>query len=314
LQLASIIVIAFNQEKTILETLDSLKTAGIDDVEILICDDSSTDCTRLIIDEWCQSSRSWNGPIKIIFHEKNLGICGNFASGCMAAKGKYVKLIGGDDKIVPGSLSRMINWMERENLIVAFGRPTYLMEDDSFEKRAYAAMVRNFTKFNEFSAKEQFRAQLKINRVFSPCAIMERKTLLNKLPAISSYTMLEDWPLWLSYSESGIRIRYLDIDFVQYRVHSSNMSRQSRRAARRSEYGKDIMRMLSANRRLMPSWRVRDVIELNVSHLRLKKQMSLENMLSLRVRSGLWKVLLKVLTYIDLLESTFRLLGSKRNA
>ena len=103
----SVAVITYNQENTILQTLDSiLAQKGEYDLEIVIGEDSSTDGTAQILDEYVSrlenEDRKWkNAPnvtcINVLHNEKNLGIMANFARVMKACTGDYVGICAGDD-------------------------------------------------------------------------------------------------------------------------------------------------------------------------------------------------------------------------
>jgi len=72
-------------------------------LEVLVCDNASTDHTKEVIAEYSQRgviSRSW-------FGEKNSGIDGNIRRGFLEATSEYVWIFGDDDVLVADTLSVM---------------------------------------------------------------------------------------------------------------------------------------------------------------------------------------------------------------
>ena len=98
----SVIVITYNQEKTIKRTLDSITMQKCHlPVEIVIGEDCSTDNTKAIIQEYIQETER-NGSQKgfsfrLISNDTNKGIIDNYFDCLLACKGKYIADCAGDD-------------------------------------------------------------------------------------------------------------------------------------------------------------------------------------------------------------------------
>ena len=78
----SIVIPCFNEKATILEIIDAVRSAPIQDKQIIIIDDGSTDGTREILKE-IQSK----ADIDIIYHETNKGKGAALSTGFAAATG-----------------------------------------------------------------------------------------------------------------------------------------------------------------------------------------------------------------------------------
>lgn len=91
----SVIVITYNQEKTIGRTLDSIlcQKCGCG-FEIVIGEDCSTDRTREICIDY---ARRFPGKINLILNNHNKGLLDNYFDCILAAKGDYIADCAGDD-------------------------------------------------------------------------------------------------------------------------------------------------------------------------------------------------------------------------
>lgn len=91
----SVVVITYNQEKTIAQALDSiLCQKGDFELEVIIGEDAGTDGTLAI----CQAyEKQHPGLVKVLSGESNMGIMGNFARCIKACTGAYVAILAGDD-------------------------------------------------------------------------------------------------------------------------------------------------------------------------------------------------------------------------
>lgn len=97
-----------NNIKQITAEVESFALEGI---ELLISDNASDDNTPII----CQELAEQYPFISYYRHQTNRGANANFHYVVTAAKGKYVWLLGDDDAIVSGSLSKIITDIKRFN-------------------------------------------------------------------------------------------------------------------------------------------------------------------------------------------------------
>jgi len=109
----SVCVVTYNQEKYIAECLDSLLGQETDfNFEIIVGEDCSTDGTRTIVQQYVDK---YPGLIKPIFHKYNVGPVENIKQVYVAAKGKYIAHMDGDDMALPTKLQKQFDILE-ENL------------------------------------------------------------------------------------------------------------------------------------------------------------------------------------------------------
>jgi len=79
-------------------------------VEVIIGEDCSTDNTRKICQEYINQ---YPDLLKPLFHEKNVGMMGNWISTIQACKGKYIALCEGDDYWTdPYKLQKQADFLE----------------------------------------------------------------------------------------------------------------------------------------------------------------------------------------------------------
>ena len=92
----SIIVPTYNVELYLYECLKSLVTQTLDEIEILVIDNNSTDTTRKIIKEYMSKY-----PDKIIYLEQPVqGVSATRNEGLKYARGEYIGFVDSDDHIL----------------------------------------------------------------------------------------------------------------------------------------------------------------------------------------------------------------------
>ena len=95
----SVIMPVYNVEKYLRETLDSVVNQTLDDYEIIVIDDESTDGSRNIIEDYCKKYNN----IKAIY-QKNKGPSATRNRGIKMAEGEYIVFVDSDDIIPNDSL------------------------------------------------------------------------------------------------------------------------------------------------------------------------------------------------------------------
>lgn len=127
----SVIVTAYNLEKYLPQTLDSLKKQRLKSFEVIIVDDGSTDSTPLIIDSYVKENPSFK---KITIEHKGLAASRN--EGLKAAKGDYVTFLNGDDLYTGLFLSSMLDAAQKNNADMAVGR---MSSFDAFGRHTFSS-------------------------------------------------------------------------------------------------------------------------------------------------------------------------------
>lgn len=89
----SIAMAAYNGEKYLREQLDSILRQTVQDFELVICDDCSTDGTVRILEEYMQK----DSRIKVFVNKENLGFVKNFEKAILLCSGEYIALSDQDD-------------------------------------------------------------------------------------------------------------------------------------------------------------------------------------------------------------------------
>ena len=117
------VVITYNQQKWILEALESIryqveKYAGTRKIQLIIGDDGSTDKTQDRVKIWASTYESLFERIDLMLHEKNIGTCRNVASAYRKILSEHIVTIAGDDMLCDGNVFAQVE-MCKSNEIVA---------------------------------------------------------------------------------------------------------------------------------------------------------------------------------------------------
>lgn len=105
--LISIAIPTYNRAAVLADTLRALATHPelmSDDIELVICDNASTDPT---VDVVLDFSERTGKAVRYSCNERNLGIDGNIHAVSHLASGRYLLLMSDDDFLKPGALSKL---------------------------------------------------------------------------------------------------------------------------------------------------------------------------------------------------------------
>lgn len=106
--LVSVLMTSYNREKFVAEAVNSVLQSTYKEIELIICDDGSTDKTVEII----RSIAAKDRRVRLHQNEKNLGDYPNRNMVASLATGKYLKYVDSDDMIYPWAIECMANMME----------------------------------------------------------------------------------------------------------------------------------------------------------------------------------------------------------
>ena len=116
----SVIIPAYNEEKNIRSTVERLvsifKDKVLNDYEILIFNDKSTDRTGEIVDKLAREHKE----VRVIHNPTNKGFGYNYKKGVDLAQGKYVLMIPGDDETDLDSIDSLFNSIGKADLILSY--------------------------------------------------------------------------------------------------------------------------------------------------------------------------------------------------
>ena len=102
--LISVLVIAYNSAKTIIETLDSIKKQTYPELELIVTDDCSSDNTIFITKKWIENNHGRFIRVKLVTSAQNTGISANYNRGEDECSGEWIteaETIRAQDREVP---------------------------------------------------------------------------------------------------------------------------------------------------------------------------------------------------------------------
>lgn len=117
---ASILFVAYNQANFIAEAIQAAMAQDHPDLELVVCDDASTDDTRLILEDELTRCPAHITVVRA-HSEKNVGLLANFNRGIAACSGDVIVPMAGDDVSMPNRVSAVVGEFNRNpNCMLVF--------------------------------------------------------------------------------------------------------------------------------------------------------------------------------------------------
>ena len=210
--LVSVVMVAYCQERIVMEAIQSCFDQTYEPLEIIISDDCSTDGTWEVIKSM---AAKYEGPHKIVTNRnsKNLGIAGNVNKVLQMASGTLILAHAGDDISMPERAERsVIAWLKDPINIKAISSASQTMTREG-------EVIGKLSAFDSPGhAAEPNAMQVMKNRAYClGAAAMWHRDLIDYFGEIPQGSHVEDEPLLLRATLIG-RACYLDEPLVKHRV------------------------------------------------------------------------------------------------
>lgn len=222
--LVSVVVVTYNFEEIIVETLESIKNQTYPKLELIITDDNSTDKTIEICKKWIGKNRERFENIILLENKKNLGPTKNYNIGLKATTGDWVKYIS-DDIMDPFFIEDSLQIIEKNPEIeILFSRcQSFVDEWKNRDLRDLLPEDKDIFKYN-LSSQEQLELMLEKCFVAAPTNFI-KKSLLEEMDYCNErYKFFEDYPLWVKILESGRKIYFNNKVNLYYRRWEKSVS------------------------------------------------------------------------------------------
>lgn len=207
--LVSIIMPAYNSQKTILESISSVLAQSYQEWELIICDDASQDNTKYQV---CHYLQERNDPrVKLIDNHNPKGAAGARNSAIEAAIGQYISFLDADDIWLPEKLQSQVTFMEKNDSAFSYG--DYFIFSDDVEQPC-----------GQFIAPDE----VNFSRLCQTCDIGCLTVMLDRIKCADvfmEYIEKEDYATWIKiFKQNGITAQKYPTILAYYRISQSSLS------------------------------------------------------------------------------------------
>ena len=217
-ELISVILPAYNCEKTIEESVRSVLGQTYEKLELIIVDDSSGDSTP----ELCRRIAEEDGRIRIITNRSNLGRHFSRSEAAKSAKGEWLAFIDADDFWDPSKLEKQLRLRDETECDIVYTASAFI--DDNGKRFDWIMHV---------PEKVGYRKLLKQNIIFNSSVMVRAKDYIRYSPPPESGNgMHEDFVCWLGMLRAGLTACGIDEPLITYRVSKRSATGNKLKASR----------------------------------------------------------------------------------
>lgn len=211
MNLVSIIIPVYNQEKYLKETLQSVINQSFSNWECILINDGSVDDSVAIINEYLTQDNRFH-----FINSENKGVSNARNLALQQVKGDYILFLDGDDLIHPEKIAQAIsNFQKNSDLSIVFNTTSYFQ--DTIENKLYDIKIdAELLHFNDLLLYWGEKIIIPIHS-----AIIKR-SLLDGIEFNTNLTAQEDWLVWLRLFQKNPKVLVLDAVLSFYRKHNTS--------------------------------------------------------------------------------------------
>lgn len=214
--LISVAIPAYNHEEFIAHCLHSVLVQDYPQLELIVIDDGSVDQTRNVIENFLAVHATRFH--RVVFKSRpNRGVSAT-SNECFAhATGEWVHLLGSDDLLKPGKISRQqrayLDWQQPDIGL--------LFADADFIDRQGQPVVKQIKEvFPPGPDAHGYQRLFVSNRIPNPTVAI-RRAAFEAVGGFDEHLFLEDWDMWLRLAARFPIARVPEV-LASYRYHPGN--------------------------------------------------------------------------------------------
>lgn len=217
----SIIMPAYNVEKYIAASIESVMNQTFKNWELIIIDDGSTDGTATVI----HSFIALDNRIKYLYQE-NARQAKARNNGILHAKGNLLAFLDSDDLWLPTKLEKSLQFFDLNKYDLLFTN-SYISSDANIDVSSTSYETMHVTA-QEYLNRSAIPLFLSYNRIPTLTVIL-KKEVMEKVGFFDEKSVpIEDYDLWLRLLISGCNFVAIAEPLSIYRVHSASSTASDR--------------------------------------------------------------------------------------
>lgn len=221
----SVVVSSYNQAEFIGECLQSIfEQRAIDDFEIVLVDDASTDHTLEVV------GRIQDHRLRLVCHPRNSGLVSTLNDGLSLARGKYVARIDADDRYRPYFLAETVSLLDQSPEVdLVYGDVAAIDEQGNLIADPWTGVPSHEAHHGRRYDGNEFLRLIEQNFIPAPTVLARQGTWLEVIPVpawVFHGFPATDWYLNLRMARTH-QFCYLPISLADYRLHSHNWHKRA---------------------------------------------------------------------------------------
>lgn len=208
----SVLVPVYNTAEYIEETLLSIISQDYQNIEILVSDDASKDCSVEVVEKL---RRIYPSKIHLFKNEQNVGVAANMNKLLSKVTGEYICLFAGDDVMLPGKISKQVSVMQGNPDVVMTYHPVEIFQTET----GRTLQISGSSRRNDTNSAADIIKKLGISG--GGMSIMLRRDAVPPEGFNESLKFVNDWLFQIDVAARGSVLK-LDEVLCKYRKYGSN--------------------------------------------------------------------------------------------
>lgn len=214
-----IVLATYNGARYLPAQLDSILIQQEHFLEILVCDDGSTDATSSVIADYAVR---YPGRIRTVLKKPGQkGASSNFSNLLECSTADYVLLSDQDDVWDADKIQSLTSRMLELELQHGVQMPLLLHTDLRVVDEQLHQISESLFKYQNLDKTLSSLADCLCQNSVTGCTVMVNRSLIQLAVPVAPKAIMHDWWLALVASAFG-KIEFIDRPFISYRQHSSN--------------------------------------------------------------------------------------------
>ena len=225
--LVSVVVITYNSSDTMVETLDSVKGQTYRNIELIVSDDCSSDDTVSVVRNWLKDNSGCFVQTKLVESPINTGVASNINRGCKEAKGVWLKLLSGDDKLLKNAIEDYVQFVkDKPQCNICFGKLHFWGEDMDYVKMSKRFYEKTFYPYIKSEYKLQWKRIQETLFVPGP-GLFYKTSLWKEVGGFDErFPFADEYPFIYKVLEHGERIYFWDKEVYAYQIRKGSLCRE----------------------------------------------------------------------------------------
>lgn len=206
-EVVSIIMPAYNAEKTLPQAVESVMAQTYPHWELIIIDDASRDGTRELIRAYAQQEPR----IRVLENEKNCGVSETRRRGLEASRGQWIALLDSYDAWKPEKLQKQMALAVEKGSQLVYTGSAYMDQDGNGLDWVF-----------HIPESVTYRKLMKQNVISNSSALIRKECYERNL--VMGDDFHEDFSCWMQFLRNGGIAHGIDEPLLIYRLSSGSKS------------------------------------------------------------------------------------------
>ena len=208
--LISVIIPAYNAEKTIEEAVDSVLSQTYENLEVIVVDDCSTDGTKRLLEDLADK----DPRVRVFSNDANVGVLKTRLAAVHASFGKWIAFLDSDDIWEKDKLEKQVKLQQETASYLVYTGTGYIGKNGN--SLPYVLHV---------PTEVAYKKLLKQNVISNSSVLVMKDVFLHYTPVSEDEKDIhEDFACWLSILKNGHKVSGIDEPLVKYRVSNESMT------------------------------------------------------------------------------------------